>query len=270
MGSHPSITWKALHSVSFCLSLIWFVANPAQGQDTVSRYLGLHGGLQHNTFLDRQATPLPHSGTGGVVGLQFGHRKIKHLWQLEARAGRMAFQPAEEAFRYYDPEPTATTAHFDLAYLRLVRLPGPIKFYLGGSLREDILVDFEGIGNWPYLFASGGFFARGRLEYNASNKHRFSTGLSVPVLPWITDMPYNQIPRIVGRVPDALTLFKVGSRLVFWNSFQRVDLRFSHDYLFSKHWSSGLYYDWTWYHDSVPRGAWAYQGQLTFNISYRW
>lgn len=254
----------------YLIPIAWSIAGLAAAQTNPYNALAVSFGGRHITLLDEQATPVLYQGAGPAVALQHERAASRHLWRFALDGGKLAFQPVDPALRFYNAQPTGFFAGFDVSRLTSVAEKEKIEIMLGPGLQQEILVDFEGIGNWPYVFVQGGVFANGTLAYRPGNRHRFEAGLALPLVSWLTDMPHQQIPRVEGRAPDVASLFKTGTRLTTWLSYQRVDAKFGYTYHLRDSWSFTAWYDWAWFHDAKPRDLWAWQGNMLIGVRYRY
>lgn len=248
-----------------------FTTGKAEAQSSTRNRLALGAGFSHLTLLDRQASPLLYGGTGPSFTLGYGRTAPTHQWRLDLHGGLLAMQPAETALRFEHTYFSAQSAGFRFTYLHLLKSTEKSTWKIGASVVEDILIDLNyEVGRWPYALAQGGLYATGQWDYQLLPKHRLSLAAALPLLPIITDMPYHQIPRVEGRAPDVVSVFKAGTRTAFWNSYQRADINLSYEFMASQKWQVGASYQWAWFHDARPDHLWAYKGTLSVNIAHSW
>ena len=263
------MTYKHLILSLLCV-LSMGLHSELKGQAHKQRQLSLQPSIMHISLLDNQATPVLHEGLGPGLGLTFARETRLDLWRFSLGGNLLRFQPAEAALRWREPYLSGTYAQFQMAYLRTIKETASWKWALGGRIQQDVLIDFDRIGNFPYVFIPGGIFAESKVSFSPSSKHLLSGSLAIPFLSWITDMPYNQIPRVEGRAPDVVSAFQAGTRLATLNSYQRVDASLTYSFSFRPKWQLHLQHLWAWMHDVHPRNMWAYHGNAALGISYQW
>jgi len=246
------------------------VSARVMAQPETNHRLSLHMGAQHITMLDEQATPVLYQGMGPQVALAYEWRAPTHWWQFGLNGGLLRFQPADPEVSFSEPYLSGIAGGLHISYLHLLRENEKSTWMLGASIQEELLVDFEGIGNWPYILGQGGIYAKGRWDYLLTHKHHIGAVISFPMLAWLTDMPYHQIPRVEGRAPDVVSAIRIGTRIPSWDSYQRVDIKLMYEFHFNEKWSFCTHYDWAWFHDAKPHDLWAYQGRLAFGLIHKW
>ncbi|MEM6344699.1 MAG: hypothetical protein AAF927_12490 [Bacteroidota bacterium] len=235
------------------------------------KQISLQLGGQHLNFLDRQASPIPYQGLGPQLRLNYQHQNERHQWSYDLRGGVLAFSPQEPSVQEWRATSLGgTSVGLQASYFYRFAERGDWAFSAGVGLRQEILLDFGAIGGFPWFLGQGNLLLKAKTDYHIGAQHHFSAELGLPAFSWITDMPYNQIPRLEDRVPDVATVFVVGTRSPFWASYQRVDLGLAYRYDWNEKWSFSSRYDWAWYHDAQPKDLWAYQGVLTLGLSRRW
>lgn len=247
----------------FCL---WQVPNlHAQNR------LGLQLGGQHLSFLDQQASPLLYQGLGPQLRLTYNRQHDRSEWEYILRAGVLAFSPQEPSIRELrSASLSGTSVGLQASYYYRFAERESWAFSAGVGLRQEMLLDFGAIGDFPWILGQGNLLLKAKADYDLGEQHHFSAELGLPAFSWITDMPYNQIPRLENRAPDVVTVFAVGTRTPSWGSYQRVDLGLVYRYDWNEKWSFSSRYDWAWYHDATPKDLWAYQGVLTLGVDRRW
>lgn len=254
----------------FCLApFFWSLAGLAMAQVNAGSALTVNLGGRYITLLDEQATPVLYKGAGPTAAVQYQRTAGSNLWQFAFNGGKLAFQPVDRSLRFYEAQPTGFFAGMRVSRLSSVVENEMLKVALGPSLQQEMLVDFEGIGNWPYAFVQGGIFARGRLAYRPDARHRFEAGMAVPLFSWLTDMPYQQIPRVEGRAPDLFSLAKTGTRFASWGGYQRLDVSLVYSFQFHNSWQVTAVYEGAWFHDAKPRDLWAWQASTMLGITRR-
>lgn len=253
-------------SIFFCFLLF----NKLEAQEETNRKLFFRLGQQQLHLLDEQASPILYRAQGIQAQVGFTRQKALHSWEYQLGFASLVMEPSRPELRFGEAEATTTGANLQISYLRNLSPETKWNWQIGGRLQQELLLDFDAIADFPWIFAQGGVFAQGQLDYRLKEKHALSATLALPLFSWIIDMPYHQIPRLEGRVPDVITVIKTGTRLSFWDSFQRFDLGLNYQYSFSPKWQLAANYQWAWFHDREPRGLWAYQGRLGLGLSYLW
>lgn len=239
-------------------------------QSSPQRSLRLQLGPQQMTLLDLQATPVIHNGPGLGLQLDFSRETESSIWHYQLGAGMLSFRAADEAVRFGELFLSGTFAHFGLSHLRQLGASEKWSWHAGGMLRQMATIDFSGIGYFPWIFAQGGLYAKGHIRYQLAQTHRLSGSLALPLMSWITDMPYNQIPRVEGRAPDVISALRSGTRLASWNSFQQAVVELDYAWQLAPKWSLSAQYQGSWMHDAVPADMWAYRNALFLGASYQW
>jgi len=243
----------------------------ADAQRTINNRLTAGAGLAYLTMLDRQASPVLYVGSGPAFLLTYERIAATNQWQLEVNGGMLAMQPSDKELRFEDPYFSAQTGGFHLTYLHLIKSYEKSTWKIGASLNEEMLVDMNyEVGRWPYAFAQGGLYAEAQWNYQLSGRHQLGASVALPIVAAITDMPYNQIPRVEGQYPGLASIFKVGTRMPFWNTYQRADIDLAYEFTASSKWRLGARYKWAWLHDQEPKDFWAYNGTLSLNIIRAW
>ena len=249
----------------FCLSL-----NKASAQEESKRKLFFRIGQQQIHLLDEQASPILYRGQGMQLQLGFAKQKASHAWEYQLGFASLVMEPSNPELRFGEVEATTTAAHLLISYLRKLTSKGKWNWYVGGKFQQELLLDFDAIADFPWIFAQGGLFLQTKFDYRLNEKHDLSASLALPIFSWLIDMPYQQIPRLEGRGPDVVSVIKTGTRLSFWDSYQRVDFNLNYQYSFSPKWQLAANYQWAWFHDREPRDLWAFQGRLSLGLSHLW
>lgn len=252
------------------LALSGFLTQGLLGQEAPQRQLRLGVGVYHINMLDKQASPLVHKGLGRTVQLGFDLKKEVAWWKYELNYGWLGFHASNPDFRFEERDFEGTYAALRISHLRKISESEKWTLRVGAMLQQEAMLDFEGVADFPWIFAQGGLFVNGHWEYKLSERQSIAGKISLPLFGWITDMPYNQIPRVEGRAPDEISVIRKGTRMASWGSFQRIDLGVDYSLDFSNKWRLNATYQWAWFHDAVPRDFWAYQGALQLGIGYRW
>lgn len=260
------------------LKLIFFLSwmlplsqsNWLAAQTEPERNLLLHLGVQHFTMLDRQATPVLYEAWGPQLSIGYNQRTQKGLLTFGLNGGLLKFQPNDPELQFIVTSLSGISAGLNASYLHSILEVNKSEFLVGAALKQEVILDFDGIGNFPWIFGQGGIFVKGRWNYSLNEKNQFSATLALPVFSWITDMPYNQIPRVPGKEPGVGSVISEGSRIASWNSYQRVDVELMYRFDFHEKWSLSSRYQWAWFHDSQPLDLWAYQGTFSVGILRRW
>lgn len=252
------------------LMLSGFLPQVLLAQEAPSRHLQVGTGIYHISILDQQASPLVYRGHASTIHVGFDREKKNALWRYDFNYGWLGFHASNPDYRFEKREFKGTYGALRISHLRTLSETGKSVISLGAMLQQEVVLDFEGVADFPWIFGQGGVFAKGSWEYQLSEQQTLSAKLAFPLFGWITDMPYNQIPRIEGRVPDEITVIKEGTRMVSWNSYQRIDLGLGYTFKLSERWQLYADYQWAWFHDKTPRDFWAYQGVLMVGVGYRW
>lgn len=241
-----------------------------RAQEETSKKLFLRLGSLDLHLLDEQASPILYQGNGIQAQIGFEKQKSLNSWAYSLSIGQMKLQPDDPEVRFGEGEAGTSAMAVQLSYLRRIPGSGSFAWSYGARLQNELLLDFEAIGDFPWIFAQGGIFAQTQLEYAAGEKHQISGGIALPVFSWIIDMPYSQVPRTEGKAPGVGSAITEGFRIPSWATYQRVDLSLGYQFDFAEKWSLEALYQWAWFHDKEPRNLWAYQGRLGLGISHRW
>lgn len=221
-------------------------------------------------LLDEQASPILYQGNGIQAQLGFEKQKGLNRWAYSLSLGQMTLLADDPEVRFGENEAGTSSMAVQLSYLRAIPGSGSFRWSYGARLQNELLLDFEAIGDFPWIFAQGGIFAQAQVDYVLGERHQLSGGLALPVFSWIIDMPYSQVPRTEGKAPGVGSAITEGFRIPSWATYQRVDLSLGYQFDFAENWSLEAQYQWAWFHDKEPRNLWAYQGRLGLGISHRW
>ncbi len=252
---------KQLTFLALVLSL-----HAVQAQTKNTNGLGISGGIQHITFLDKHASPLVYNGVGPNFGLTYQHLNQNFLISTNFRGGLLKLRPADETLQFYDPGLTGTSVGFDFSLLKGISK----NLYLGGGISEDLILDFGEVGNFPWMFSQANLLVKSRWIQILSDDQTLQFGLDVPLMTIVTDMPYEQIPRVEGKAPDVSTLLQEGTHLRSWSSFQKFSIDIQYDWQVLENWGLRAAYNWSWFHDHQPKDFSAFQGFLIISILKTW
>lgn len=249
-------------SVALCaLSLATCMA-----QDQSSA-ITLRGGYRHASFLDRQANPLIYQANGPGFGLAYESFLPNAFWEVGLTMSLQDMQVKDKERRWKTPGLSATSAQLSVRYQRPIVQTAGGSLWLGGVLQQDFIVDFEGVGGFPWLFGQGAFSPELAWKMPVTAAGELSLGLGAPLVGWVTDMPFHQVPRILGEVPGVNSMIKKGTRLTWWHNYQRVHAQVAYRHTFSDNWSGNVRYDFLWWHDALPLDFWGYQGLISVGVS---
>lgn len=245
------------------------IQNESVAQAEAINQLSIEGGLHQLSLFDKQASPLLYKGAGPAFSLAYGRVKENHQWAIQANGGLLTLKP-NEIEQVEDPGSTIS-AGMHITYLHRVKNSKKMTWWAGASLNEDLLVNLNyEIGGWAYVFAQGGLYANTQLNYQLNPKNSLKASLAIPVVAVVTDMPFHQIPRVEGRPPDVVSLFKVGTRMPFWNSYQMIAGDFVYEVTANQKWKMNVCYRWSWTHDSKPLNLWVTDATFSLKLIRTW
>ncbi|MEL6537731.1 MAG: hypothetical protein AAFQ98_20080 [Bacteroidota bacterium] len=229
--------------------------------------LTLRGGYQHASILDQQANPIIHQANGPALGLGYERLQTNAYWEVGLSMSLQDMQVKNKDLRWKPSELTTTSATLSLRYAHPILHTDGGSLWLGGVLQQDVIVDFEGVGDFPWLFGQGAISPELSWKQPVAQAGQFSVSAGAPLMGWLIDMPYHQVPRVEGEVPGVSSILQKGTRLVWWNTYQRFHARVEYQHTFSDQWSAQARYDFLWWHDALPKDFWGYQGLATIGIS---
>ncbi|MEO1450314.1 MAG: hypothetical protein AAFV07_12350 [Bacteroidota bacterium] len=242
----------------------------ALGQAPSKHTLSLLAGGHQVKLLDLHASPIIHKGPGPGFQVRYVHEGEKRSWDFDLGYGKLRFQPSQEALRFRKPSFSGDFVQLQATNLYTLSDTERWTWQVGGMIRQMLMMDFDGVGNFPWIFAAGGMYAKGKVHYRLNETHAFSGTLALPLASWITDMPYEHIPRIEGQAPGVNSALREGTRLTSWNSFQQVLAELDYHYSLSDNWSFQAQYQWNWMHEAQPSDLWAYRHGLLLGFNYHW
>lgn len=245
------------------LGLLFSLSLSAQSE------LVIESGLQHLRILDRHASPLIYQSTAPGFSLVF--RKEKPNSFLSTRANLMISQlePANGSLFRYDFKGTKNTiaAGFVIDYLR--KNDAEKTLWWGGSLNYSALIDFEGVANFPWATLYGDLGLKVRKDFSIGDKFRLQGEVGLPVIGLVTRQPYNFIPRREGEEPGVPSLFVLGTKVVTWNKYQRLDMGISGSIKLGDRWLLRPAYRLHWARYTAPKTIQLYRQKLVLGVSYK-
>ncbi|MEM9529221.1 MAG: hypothetical protein AAGA31_21605, partial [Bacteroidota bacterium] len=233
--------------------------------------LFLETGLQHTRMLDRHASPLSYAVTALQNSLGYENRKPKRLWSGHLTYSLGQFQPANGDLPRYEFDDSQLNSYligFGLSYLRRWRSNENSTTYLGASLTYEMMVDFEGIANFPWLTGQGDIGLDYRREWKGKGKSIWHVAVGLPLVGHIVRQPYNFIPRRDNEEPGVGSALAVGSKIVTWDSYQKINFEAGIAWPLSDRWTLRPTYRFQWFRYTDPKPISAYRHELVARINY--
>ena len=176
----------------------------------------------HMSLLDNQATPVLHEGLGPGLNLTFERITNSNLWLFRLGGNMLQFQAVEAELRWKEAYLSGIAAHLQIAHLFSIKQTPQWQWMLGGMLRQDALVDFDGIGNFPYLFVPGGCVCEGLCRIFSCPKTIGSRVLSpCQYFHGLRICPITRFHGLKAEHQMWFLPFRQVHRLASWNSYQR-------------------------------------------------
>ncbi len=250
------------------LLLSFFLSN-SSGQDSAPyKALQFNIGLDHGRLLDRHASPLVYTYSMPHFSRAYFNQKPNRQWRvwLQASLGNMARRNDE--LRTTEVQGTNTYAvGLGFSYLKPWKQSTTQRHLLGGSLRLDLISDFEAIAEGPWITAQGRVAVDYRFEKQLPNGHQLSLQASLPVLGIVARQPFHFIPRTAGQAPAINSFLKKGTSIASWNKYQRLDFQLSYQLPLGNRWTLAPSYNFSWFRYSEPKPVSIYQQQATIQLS---
>ena len=272
------------NTISRCLVLLLlsFSLGPLKAQELKRSQLNISYQRSHFTFLDRQASPLVYQANLNGVALAYERNAPKSRSFLKLQANLGTALPKGVGLREFTltntdfygrtttnilvHAPTVYTGQLEAGYLRRLKTGGAKSIFLGATL-QDWITYSDNIGFWSTMgINTASLNAAIQLEKTLSEKQQLKIGASFPVVAMVSRMPYSNSISDPER-GNFEAFFAEGSRLTFLNQLQRVSLNAAYQYRLSRHWGTGVAYDFYWLHYTQPRPIYAFNHSLKLQLN---
>lgn len=231
----------------------------------------LEAGLQHTRFLDRHASPVPYAVTALQNSLGYENRRLQRIWSARLTYSLGQFQPANGDLPRYEFNGSSLNSNLiglGLGYLRRWKEKEKSTSYLGASFQYGLMVDFEGIANFPWLTGQGDIGIDYRYEWQNKGKSTWHIAVGLPLVGHIIRQPYNFIPRRDNEEPGVASALAIGSKVVTWDKYQKVNLEVGLAWPLNDRWTLRPTYRFQWFRYAEPKPISAYRQELVARINY--
>ncbi len=231
--------------------------------------LQLDVGMYHFSLLDHQASPIIYALNTPMLGLGYQHENAKRVLETGLYFTLGQFQAKDKDVpTFLDNEITTYAFGLDFNYWKILTKNEQWTHYIGGSLAYDFTIDFEAIADFPWGMG------RGRLGvgywgiYTLTNAHQLSVKAKVPLVGFITRLPYSNIPRVLGKIAGVSSFFEAGTSIATWNTYQYVDLELAYTLPLNEKWTLEPTYHLSYFAHNQPDQMRAYNQMFTFALRY--
>ena len=264
------------------LLLLSFSLSSLKAQDLKRSQLNISYQRSHFTFLDRQTSPLIYKSDLNGVTLAYEHSapKSRSFFNFQANLGTAL--PKGVGIREFTLSntdiygetitnilmhaPTVYTGQLEAGYLRRLKTGGSKSIFVGGTL-QDWITYSDNIGFWSTMgINTASLNAAIQFEKAVTNRQQLKIGASFPVVAIVSRMPYSNSISDPERGNFA-AFFTEGSRLAFLQQFQRVSFIAAYHYQLSRHWETGVAYNFYWLHYTQPRPIYAFNHSLKLQLN---
>ncbi|GEO02748.1 hypothetical protein AAE02nite_04120 [Adhaeribacter aerolatus] len=267
-----------LAAVLLCCSL-----GSLSAQDLKQSQLSISYRLSHLTFLDQQASPLIYQANLNGVAVAYEHSAPKSRSFINFQANLGTALPKGIGMREFTftgtdfygettttkllHAPTIYVGQLEAGYLRRLKTGGTKSIFVGGTLQNWIAYS-DNIGFWSTMgINTASLNAAIQYEKKLSPKQQFKMGASFPVVAIVSRMPYSNVISAPER-GNFEAFFTEGSQLTSLHHYQRLNLHAAYSYRLSRHWQTGLAYNFTWLHYTHPQPIRVLNQALNIQVNY--
>ena len=256
-------------------------AGSGSGEKKLS-YLAIGTGYSQFSMIDRKVSPLVYGSAQSPNCLSFYQSSERSIFRADIDFIYSYLSPkdfSERSFINVGPNHNGTLREqaitftkssliqdeITIEYLRLLKKNenGKMNLFFGGRFNQY----------FSYASTQAPVFVFSELSLNPSLllRYRFNetvesqTGLSVPLLSLITQMPYSNDPTD-GEHNYFVSSFLMGSHLASLNRFQRVNFQQSLIKKFNHRWAVALDYNFYWFHYRNESDINAYSNSITAKV----
>jgi len=264
----------------FCCSVSVFAGSG--GKDKKISYIAIGTGYSQFNMIDRKVSPLVYSSTQSPNCLSFYHSSERSIFRADIDFVLSYVSPkdfSERSFINVGPNHNGTLKEqavtfgkslliqdeISIEYLRLIKKNenGKMNLLFGGRFNQYF--SYASTEAPVFVFSELSLNPSLLLRYRFSETFESQTGLSVPLLSLITQMPYSNDPTD-GEHNYFVSSFLMGSHLASLNRFQRVNFQQSLIKRFNHRWAVALDYNFYWFHYRNQSDINAYDNSITAKV----
>ncbi len=263
-----------------CCSIAIFAGSG--GEDKKLSYIAIGTGYSQFNMIDRKVSPLVYSSTQSPNCLSFYHSSERSIFRADIDFVLSYVSPkdfSERSFINVGPNHNGTLKEqavtfgkslliqdeISIEYLRLIKKNenGKMNLLFGGRFNQYF--SYASTEAPVFVFSELSLNPSLLLRYRFSETFESQTGLSVPLLSLITQMPYSNDPTD-GEHNYFVSSFLMGSHLASLNRFQRVNFQQSLIKRFNHRWAVALDYNFYWFHYRNQSDINAYDNSITAKV----
>ena len=263
-----------------CCSIAIFAGSG--GEDKKLSYIAIGTGYSQFNMIDRKVSPLVYSSTQSPNCLSFYHSSERSIFRADIDFVLSYVSPkdfGERSFINVGPNHNGTLKEqavtfgkslliqdeISIEYLRLIKKNenGKMNLLFGGRFNQYF--SYASTEAPVFVFSELSLNPSLLLRYRFSETFESQTGLSVPLLSLITQMPYSNDPTD-GEHNYFVSSFLMGSHLASLNRFQRVNFQQSLIKRFNHRWAVALDYNFYWFHYRNQSDINAYDNSITAKV----
>lgn len=245
-------------------------------------YLAIGTGYSQFSMIDRKVSPLVYGSAQSPNCLSFYQSSERSIFRADIDFIYSYLSPkdfSERSFVNIYPNHNGTlrelAASFTkssliqdeitIEYLRLLKKNenGKMDLFLGGRFNQYF--SYSSTPAPVFVFSELSLNPSLLLRYRFNETFESQTGLSVPLLSLITQMPYSNDPTD-GEHNYFVSSFLMGSHLASLNRFQRVNFQQSLIKKFNHRWAVALDYNFYWFHYRNESDINAYSNSITAKV----
>lgn len=256
-------------------------AGSGSGEKKLS-YLAIGTGYSQFNMIDRKVSPLVYGSAQSPNCLSFYQSSERSIFRADIDFIYSYLSPkdfSERSFINVGPNHNGTLREqavtfskssliqdeVTIEYLRLLKKNenGKMNLFLGGRFNQYL--SYASTPAPVFVFNELSLNPSLLLRYRFSETFESQTGLSVPLLSLITQMPYSNDPTD-GEHNYFVSTFLMGSHLASLNRFQRVNFQQSLIKKFNHRWAVALDYNFYWFHYRNESDINAYNNSITAKV----
>ena len=234
-------------------------------------------------FLDKQASPLIYQANLNGVSLGYEHSAPKSRSFLNFQANLGTAVPKGIGIREFTLSssdfygetttnklvhaPTIYLGQLEAGYLRQLKTEGSKSVFLGATLQNWITYA-DNIGFWSTMgINTASLNVAVGFEKEIGKKQKLKIGASFPVIAIVSRMPYSNVISD-PELGNFKAFFKEGSQLTSLHQYQRLNLNATYRFRLSRHWQTGLGYNFILLRYTQPQSIRALNQGLNIQANY--
>jgi hypothetical protein len=269
-----------LAALLFCCSVAIFAGNG--GESKKLSYISIGTGYSQFNMIDRKVSPLVYRSEQSPNCLSFYQQSERSIFRADVDFIYSYVSPkdfSERSFINIFPNHNGTLREqavsftkssliqdeISIEYLRLLKKNenGKMNLFFGGRFNQYF--SYASTEAPVFVFSELSLNPSLLLRYRFSETFESQSGLSVPLLSLITQMPYSNDPTD-GEHNYFVSSFLMGSHLASLNRFQRVNFQQSLIKRFNHRWAVALDYNFYWFHYRNESDINAYNNSITAKV----